>query len=95
MKRLVAAAVACAVIGLILGAPALATTYPKARAVLPTVGFALTGDGTEYRNFDGQVNFVTTETIGSSELRVDWLAGRRLFLNITSNDATRRSAIRA
>lgn len=86
MKRFVASAVTCAVMGLVVGAPALASTYPNARAVLPVAGYALTGDGQEYRNFDGQNNYVSTPTIGLPyELRVDWLAGRRLFLNITSN----------
>ena len=86
MRRLIASVLACAAIGLAVAAPAGATTYPKARAVLPTAGFALTGDGTEYRNFDLQNNHVTTKTAGHPfELRVDWQAGRRLFLNITSN----------
>lgn len=86
MKRVFASAVACAVIGLGMAAPAGAATYLKARAVLPTAGYALTGDGTEYRNFDLQNNYVTTPTAGVPfELRVDWQAGRRLFLNITSN----------
>jgi hypothetical protein len=89
MKRFVASAVACAVVGLVVAAPAFATTYPNARAVLPTAGYALTGDGDEYRNFDGQNNYVTTPTLPNSpyELRIDWLAGRRLFLNITSNQS--------
>ena len=89
MKRFLASAVACAVIGLVVAAPATAqTTYLKARAEVPTAGYALTGDGTEYRNFDGQSNYVTTQTASVPfELRVDWLAGRRLFLNITSNSS--------
>jgi hypothetical protein len=85
MRRFLTAAIACAVIGLVVAAPALATTYPNARAVVPTAGYALTGDGQEYRNFDGQANFVSTEKTGSYELRIDWQAGRRMFLNITSN----------
>lgn len=89
MKRVFASALACAVIGFLVAAPAVAATYLKARAVLPTAGYALTGDGQEYRNFDAQYNFVSTPTNpnGPYELRVDWLAGRRLFLNITSNNA--------
>ena len=89
MKRFVASAVACAVVGLIVVAPASAATYPNARAVLPTAGYALTGDGDEYRNFDLQNNYVTTPTLPNSpyEVRIDWLAGRRLFLNITSNQS--------
>lgn len=88
MKRLVSAAAACAVIGYIVAAPALASTYPDARAVLPTAGYALTGDGDEYRNFLGQANYVTTgEKQQAWELRIDWQAGRRLFLNITSNQS--------
>jgi hypothetical protein len=87
MKRLFASALACAVIGFLVAAPAFAAAYPNARAVLPTAGFALTGDGQEYRNFDGQANFVSTPTVPNApyELRIDWQAGRRLFLNITSN----------
>jgi hypothetical protein len=87
MKRLVASAVACAVIGLVVGAPAFAATYPNARTVVPTAGYALTGDGGEYRNFDGQWNYVVTPTVPyhNYELQIDWKAGRRLFLNITSN----------
>lgn len=88
MKRLVASAAACAVIGYIVAAPALATTYPKTRAVFPSAGYALTGDGQEYRNFDGQANYVTTgERQNAWELRTDWQVGRRLFLNITSNQS--------
>ena len=68
-------------------APASATTYPNARAVFPTAGYALTGDGQEYRNFDAQANFVSTELTNAYELRDDWQAGRRLFLNITSNQS--------
>jgi hypothetical protein len=55
--------------------------------VFPTAGYALTGDGQEYRNFDGQMNFVITEKQYAYELRTDWQAGRRLFLNITSNQS--------
>lgn len=73
-------------IGYAVAAPASATTYPKARALVPSAGYALAGDGTEYRNFDFQSNYVTTATAGHPyELRIDWQAGRRLFLNITSN----------
>ncbi|HYP22424.1 MAG TPA: hypothetical protein VEV43_02525 [Actinomycetota bacterium] len=86
MKRLVAAALVCAVVGVVAATPAGAATYPRARTVLPTAGFALTGDGTEYRNFDLQNNYVTTKTAGLPfEVRTDWQSGRRLFLNITSN----------
>lgn len=89
MKKFVALAAACAAIGYIGAVPAGAATYPKARAVLPAAGYALTGDGTEYRNFDLQNNHVTTPTAGLHpyELRIDWQAGRRLFLNITSNQS--------
>lgn len=88
MKRVVAYVAACAAMGYILAASALATTYPNARAVFPTVGFALTGDGQEYRNFDGQANFVITgEKSTAWELRTDWQVGRRLFLQITSNQS--------
>src|SRR5688572_10484051 len=92
MKRFVASAVACAVVGLVVAAPAIAGTYPNARVVVPTAGYALTGDSDpsgEYRNFGGQNNYVTTPTLPNSpyELRIDWQAGRRLFLNITSNQS--------
>lgn len=86
MKRRVAAAAVCAVIGYLVAAPAVAATYPNARTVLPAAGYALTGDGDEYRNFDGQANYVTTEPI-AYELSTDWQAGRRLFLQITSNQS--------
>lgn len=89
MKRLVAVVAVCAAIGYTVAVPALATTYPKARAVLPPAGYALTGDGQEYRNFDLQNNYVTTPTTPYSpyELRIDWQAGRRMLLNITSNQS--------
>ncbi|MDQ3957897.1 MAG: hypothetical protein M3273_06190 [Actinomycetota bacterium] len=67
------------------GGVSAATTYPNARTLFPTAGagFALSGDGREYRNFDGENNFVITQP--AYELRTEWQAGRRLFLNITSN----------
>ena len=70
-----------------MAVPASATTYPNARSVFPVAGYALTGDGQEYRNFDGQANFVTTPEQYASELRTEWQAGRRLFLQITSNQS--------
>jgi hypothetical protein len=79
LKKTIATAV-CAVFGFaILVAPALAATYPNMRVEFPTAGYALTGDG--------QANFVLTEKQYAYELRTDWQSGRRLFLNITSNNA--------
>jgi hypothetical protein len=90
MKRLFAIIVGCAAMTYLVMTPATASTDPKARALVPNSGYAVTGDGqtpagasTEYRNFDGQNNPTLASWVFDS--KVDWQAGRTFHLSITSN----------